>query len=285
VLASLVAVLLVIVAFQALPAFAATAKGVVKERIGKKRGGSSFFKKVIDGANAKGNLPKMKAGDTRSEFATLINSFSAFFFLAALGLASTVFTGVRDFADGIRAKKEVKRVNEYKENMYFEAVEEVLAKLAEPSLKGSSKSSLLRQLKELDPDGRIAKFLKEGGARPDMSDLTNTKPKQQKQKRAQESKSKPAPPKEEAVTPDHDDVVAESFSEPDEPYEELLVALYESLSGSLKESSRQLLRDTLRGRIERIADSEKRNATVRKIAERLGDTEYWINYANKLSDG
>jgi hypothetical protein len=89
----------------------------------------------------------------------------------------------------------------------------------------------------------------------------------------------------EAVTPDHDDVVAESFSEPDEPYEELLVALYESLSGSLKESSRQLLRDTLRGRIERIADSEKRNATVRKIAERLGDTEYWINYANKLSDG
>jgi hypothetical protein len=38
-------------------------------------------------------------------------------------------------------KKEVKRVREYKEKMYFEAVEEILNKLADPKTKVSSSSS------------------------------------------------------------------------------------------------------------------------------------------------
>ena len=37
-------------------------------------------------------------------------------------------------------KKEVKRVREYKEKMYFEAVEEILNKLADPKTKVSSSS-------------------------------------------------------------------------------------------------------------------------------------------------
>ena len=30
-------------------------------------------------------------------------------------------------------------------------------------------------------------------------------------------------------------------------------------------------------------DAEKREKVVNKIAERLGDIQYWIDYANKLS--
>ena len=60
-------------------------------------------------------------------------------------------------------KRELNRVTEYKENMYFEAVQDILEKLAEPKLKGSQKASLTRQLKDLDPDGVIRKFLEEKG--------------------------------------------------------------------------------------------------------------------------
>lgn len=44
------------------------------------------------------------------------------------------------------------------------------------------------------------------------------------------------------------------------------------------------LRDALRARIERIADPIKRNATVSKMAEKLGDTNYWVDMAKKLLD-
>ena len=59
--------------------------------------------------------------------------------------------------------------------MYFEAVQEILTRLAEPKLKGSVKASLLKQLKELDPDGVIQRFVQEGGPRPDLSDRIDKK--------------------------------------------------------------------------------------------------------------
>ena len=55
--------------------------------------------------------------------------------------------------------------------MYFEAVEKILTKLADPKLKGSVKANLTKQLKELDPDGVIKKYIEEGGDRPDISDM------------------------------------------------------------------------------------------------------------------
>jgi len=64
--------------------------------------------------------------------------------------------------------------------MYFDAVEEILNKLDEKKLKGSVRADLQRQLKELDPDGRIAKFVKEGGPRPDLTDIIDASEKNKK---------------------------------------------------------------------------------------------------------
>lgn len=206
----------------------------------------------------------------------MINTFSAFIFLGLLGAAATVYTSIKDFSDKIRAQKEVKRINEYKENMYFEAVAEIQEKLAEPNIKGSTKASLMKQLKELDPDGRISKFLSEGGARPDMSDLINKK----SPKKTSGAKKPTDTSKRDAGKARSSRVEDDASSE--EPYEQLLDALYESLSGKIDLITRSRLRESLRERIERISDPEKRNASVGKIAEKLGDTDYWVEYAKKL---
>jgi hypothetical protein len=55
--------------------------------------------------------------------------------------------------------------------MYFDAVQEILTKLNNPTIKSATKSSLQQQLKDLDPDGTIQKFVSEGGPRPDISHL------------------------------------------------------------------------------------------------------------------
>lgn len=55
--------------------------------------------------------------------------------------------------------------------MYFEAVEQILSKLADPKLKGSVRADLSKQLKDLDPDGRIRDFLEGKTTRPSLSDL------------------------------------------------------------------------------------------------------------------
>ena len=54
--------------------------------------------------------------------------------------------------------------------MYFEAVEEILKKLEDPNLKSTTKANLSRQLKELDPDESIRKFIRKEIDRPDLSD-------------------------------------------------------------------------------------------------------------------
>ena len=59
--------------------------------------------------------------------------------------------------------------------MYFDAVEEILTKLKEKDIKSSTKSNLLRQLKDLDPDGVIQKFVTQGGDRPDIGYLLGRK--------------------------------------------------------------------------------------------------------------
>lgn len=288
--------------FYAFPAFAAATKSAVKSsaKTGtlkkKKRGVMAFMKKVIDGANTKDSLKGMKVGkspscissspsftfrkgDTRSEFATLINTFSAFIFLGFMGAVATLYTSIKDFSDKMRAQKEVKRINEYKENMYFEAVAEIQEKLAEPNIKGSTKASLLKQLRELDPDGRISKFLSEGGTRPDMSDLINKK---SSKKTSSSKKPIDTNKRSTGAAKSTAKVEDEESSSSDEPYEQLLDALFESLSGKIDRMTRSRLRDSLRERIERISDPEKRNASVGKIAEKLGDTEYWVEYARKL---
>ena len=56
------------------------------------------------------------------------------------------------------------------QNMYFEAVETILEKLSKPGIKGAAKANLTRQLREIDPDGKIRAFLEGKADRPDLSD-------------------------------------------------------------------------------------------------------------------
>lgn len=59
--------------------------------------------------------------------------------------------------------------------MYFDAVEEILKKLNNPSLKSAAKSNLQRELKDLDPEGVIQRFVRDGGPRPDISKIMGSK--------------------------------------------------------------------------------------------------------------
>lgn len=59
--------------------------------------------------------------------------------------------------------------------MYFEAVQEILTKIADPKTKGTTKANLQKQLKDLDPEGVIQKFVTDGGPRPDISSIINKK--------------------------------------------------------------------------------------------------------------
>jgi hypothetical protein len=54
-----------------------------------------------------------------------------------------------------------------------------------------------------------------------------------------------------------------------------------SLSDVIDGPVRSKLIKYLFNRIESISDSKKREATLSKIAEKLGDEDYWIAYAEK----
>lgn len=65
----------------------------------------------------------------------------------------------------------------FSQNMYFEAVEDIQKRLADPNIKSGKKANLLKQLKELDPDGRIRAFVNDtdNKERPDLSDVVGNK--------------------------------------------------------------------------------------------------------------
>ena len=77
-------------------------------------------------------------------------------------------------------------------------------------------------------------------------------------------------------------VGSSSTSNKREVYEDVLSELDDSLKNRLPNSLRQKLLTYLRSRIESLQDPTKRETTVSKIAERLGDTNYWIDYAARL---
>lgn len=52
--------------------------------------------------------------------------------------------------------------------MYFDAVEKVVKLLENPKLKYDKRLKLQAELKSLDPDSRIRKFIQNGGDRPDL---------------------------------------------------------------------------------------------------------------------
>ena len=122
-----------------------------------------ILKNLLDGANMKGSARVWMAGDTRTELGMVLNVFSTLVMWGLVGGAATFVAAMRDAKFERRRKSELNKVQEYKENMYFEAVEDILRKLADPKLKGSAKANLTKQLKDIDPDGKIQKFVTEGG--------------------------------------------------------------------------------------------------------------------------
>ena len=237
-----------------------------------------------------------------------MNTVSGFAILGFLAFIGYIQHNYREMKMNKAMEKELIKITEYKENMYFEAVQDVISKLANPKTKGSTKANLQKQLKDLDPDGTIQKFLESGSKedRPDISHIINRKSKKSKKttsKSASKSKSasssldKESKPntKKPIKNITYDDDEEEATGVQDEPVEEIkpvvkstpaykrvLDELYNSLDGVLSKKEREALVSFLESRIESISDSTKQSSTVTKIAERLGDDEYWINYSNKL---
>ncbi len=55
------------------------------------------------------------------------------------------------------------------QEMFFEAVEELMKKIEDPKVKSSVKDDLRKEMKDLDPKGEIQAFLKGKASRPDLS--------------------------------------------------------------------------------------------------------------------
>jgi hypothetical protein len=190
---------------------------------------------------------------------------------------------------------------------------------------------LQKQLKELDPDGLIQKYVTSGGDYPDIGYILEQKPKKKKtassssssskapQKKKSEDKPKPKPKavnyddddedddddkddkynrknvedekpkasKSKPVEDDDDDdsirVPQKSKSKDNDVLSSLMSELNDSLTGVIDGPIRSKLIKYLISRIESISDSNKREATISKIAEKLGDDDYWIAYAEKMN--
>ena len=155
-------------------------------------------------------------------------------------------------------------------------------------------------MKDLDPQGAIQKFL-EGGDRPDISNIINrkSKPKGKKAAAAGEKspkkKNSPQAPTSQNFNDDEDEETAapsesipkKSMQKPkesssEETYLVMLGELYDGLENVLSDDSRADVVEYLKQRIESITDPNKKATTVRKIAEKLGDDDYWVEYAAKL---
>jgi len=286
----------------------------------------SLFRKILQGVNADGASILRGAGDTRGDFAAILNAFSSFFILGGMFFVAFLVHKQREVRMEKAMVQEVEKIREYKENMYFEAVQLALEKLADPKLKGSTKANLQKQLKDLDPDGVIRKFLEEKGERPDISYLIDRKKRKPKKDDKFSAIAERKPPKKkpssspssssskkgdststEDFSVDGDDdqqsargPLASSSDEQDalppspEPlpsrnreqprpakqpaHVTVLAELSESLEGALSVSARTQLVELLRGKIEAVSDPAKRDGVVAKIAQRLGDEEYWQQY-------
>ena len=159
----------------------------------------SIFRKILQGVNSADSSSILKgAGDTRGEVAGILNAFSSVFILSGLFFFAFLVHKRREAKMYRAMTAEVSKIREYKENMYFEAVQGILERLADPKLKGSTKANLQKELKALDPDGIIKKFIEDKGERPDISYLIDRKKKSKKDDKfsaiAERPKGKKRPP-------------------------------------------------------------------------------------------
>eukprot|EP01035_Chromulina_nebulosa_P017802 gene17802-23410_t len=231
-----------------------------------------LWRKILEGANSMGGLKDWKVGDNRSEISALLNIASAilifggFFLLASLNLLRKEIKWESNYS------KELKRVQEYKENMYFDAVQEIINKLADSKTKGSTKARLQNELKELDPKGIIQKYISEGGERPDISDIINQKPVKKKNSKKSSTNSTASETKiksDSKTTSSNKKVDSNNDTVNSEKYLQVLDKLSDSLENEIPP---QIKRKT---RLSTISDEKKLNNALVKIEERIGDIEYW----------
>lgn len=184
-------------ALEAAAAATAGAAGATATVVKKQK--RSIFRKILQGVNSADSSSILKgAGDTRGEMAGILNAFSSVFILSGLFFFAFLVHKRREAKMYRAMTAEVSKIREYKENMYFEAVQGILERLADPKLKGSTKANLQKELKALDPDGIIKKFIEDKGERPDISYLIDRKKKAKKDDKfsaiAERPKGKKRPP-------------------------------------------------------------------------------------------
>jgi len=73
----------------------------------------SFLRKLLQGANVEGGLKNWQAGDTRSEFAALLNSFSSIIILGAMSFVAYIKHKHREIGQDRALRKELNKVNQY----------------------------------------------------------------------------------------------------------------------------------------------------------------------------
>lgn len=95
-------------------------KGKVSKIVGKvqKKTTISFWKKILDGANTKGKLKNWKVGDTRAEFAALLNAASGIFVLGGLSFFAFLLHKSREMKQNRAYDREVIKAKQYKEVRY-----------------------------------------------------------------------------------------------------------------------------------------------------------------------
>lgn len=250
---------------------------------------TNFLKRILDGVNGDGAFQNWKIGDTRSEYAAIFNAVSGLIIFGGISVFAFLIQKYSDFRWNSAYTKEVVKVQEYKENMYFEAVQDILTKLEDTKIKSSTKAYLQKQLQDLDPDGVIAKFLTGNGPRPDISDRINKKPTKKSSKSASKASSIKERPKKPSAS-------ASATSKPPVPttgsakstrsstggYDGVLGELYASLTGVLDNNLRDKLLTALQTRVSRMADKAKQESVLEKIRKKIGDVEYWREYIETL---
>jgi len=191
--------------------------------------------------------------------------------------------------------------------MYFEAVEQILSKLADPKIKGSLKADLSRQLRDLDPDGSIRRFLEGNGERPNLSsaiqDINKSKASRVSGEVGKALQKKKRPTGEgrlssiKATTPpvvvsadddadaggeDGEDGRSSAHADSSSNVIQLFKELEESLEGVLSAAKTEKLLLYLKRRVAGISNPAKKEAALSKIAEKLGSDKYWKDYAAGL---
>jgi hypothetical protein len=240
-------------------------------------------------AKAKKSQPLSNAGETGSEMKQLLYSLSQFGALAGFAVIAWIYQSFKEMKEKKMFTTEVEKIKEAKIEMYFDAVSEILSKLDDPKAKGSMKATLLKELKVLDPDGTMVKFLKGKGPKPDIWDRINTPKKKSAKplKRRKKKKPQSAQASENTATSDSTMRNDNNTPRPAETQAEgaessVFRDLLSSLKRSMPEDSANKIVQYLQTRMGGISDEAKRTTALSKIAARIDDKDYWVDLGGKI---